>query len=51
MPERQSPHSDNDLIAEMTDGTVVTGVAVPPALPAMVLPLPVPVGWVGSVTT
>ena len=30
-------------------GVVVTGVAVPPALPAVVMPLMVPGGWVGSV--
>ena len=33
-----------------TLGTVDCGVAVPPALPAMVLPLLVPVGCVGSVS-
>ena len=37
-------------IPEIALGTVVIGVPVPPALPGMVWPLLVPVGWVGSVT-
>ena len=34
----------------IADGSVVTGVAVPPSVPAVVTPLTVPGGCVGSVT-
>ena len=38
------------LIEEIADGTTVTSVASPPVLPAVVMPLVVEAGWLGSVT-